>query len=426
MTYKQQKPGEANTSAHASFITEAEILPTASGALDGLRLAIKDNIHVAGIPNTAGTPALANFIPLEDAGVVKRLRSAGATIIGKNNLHELAFGITNQNVAFGTVKNAVNANCIAGGSSGGTAVSVALGIADAGIATDTGGSVRIPAALNGIVGFRPTTGRYPSSGMTIISSTRDTAGAIARDVKTVAMLDSVMAGETVGPIEPAELAGLRIGVPRAYFFDNLDSTVDASMTASMQRLSDAGVILVVADIPDIETLNAASSLPVVLHETNKHLRAYIAEHLPNTTVDDFIAQIRSPDVKAMVSEACADAITEQHYAVAVTEHRAALQHAYEAYFTNNAVEAMLFPTTPLPAAPITDNLETVPLNAEEVAAFPTYIRNTDPSSGAGIPGISIPTNALQTELPVGLELDGPAGSDRRLLAIALAVEQILK
>jgi mandelamide amidase len=418
---------EAN-SEYNTFISIDRNLPsspaTPDAALAGMVLAVKDNIHVAGLPNTAGTPLLKDFVPSEDAAIIERLKAAGAVVIGKNNMHELAFGATSNNAAFGFVGNATNPQYMAGGSSGGTGSAVALGLAHAGIGTDTGGSVRIPAAINGLVGFRPSTGRYPNSGMTLISPTRDTAGPITRNVADAARLDAVMSGDA-DELESVSLQGLRIGVPRAYFYDMLHPNVARNTESVLTKLAQAGVELVEADLEGIPEFNDQVGFPVVLYEASVVLPEYLERNMPNASSDDLLAAIASPDVKEMVGQALGGAIPEQVYLEARDVHRPAMQKAYADYFAKQGVEAVIFPTLPLPACPLAEDMSTVELNGEQVPTFPTYIRNTDPASNAGIPGISLPAGLSDEGLPIGVELDGPAGSDRRLLAIAAAVEALI-
>jgi mandelamide amidase len=196
------------------------------------------------------------------------------------------------------------------------------------------------------------------------------------------------------------------------------------MNHSLEVLQAAGVELVEADIENLGALNAAVGFPVVLYETNLLLREYLLIHRPDLSIEDFLDSIASPDVKAVVGDALAGVIDEATYQAAVTEHRAALQAAYQDYFEGHAVSAVIFPTTPIEAQPIATSLEMVTLNGASAPTFMTYIRNTDPGSNAGVPGISLPALVTEPGPPVGLELDGPRGSDRDLLALALAVEAL--
>lgn len=393
------------------------------GALHGVPLALKDNLDTAGIPTTAGTPGLRDNRPTHNAPVVQRLLDAGAIVFGKASLHELAYGITNHNAAFGAVRNPYDPTRIPGGSSGGVGAAVGARMVAGGIGTDTGGSVRIPAALCGIVGFRPSTGRWPQAGIVPISHSRDTAGPMARSVADCALLDRVVTGSVDAPA--VSLQGLRLGVPRGHFWEHLDSEVAASMESVLRALLEAGAVLVEADIPDAPRLDAEAGFAIGLYETIGDLDAYLAQHGSAMRYAELVAQVASPDVKSLLSSLLGgDAVPEAVYRDALDVQRPQLQAAYDDYFRRHDVAAMVFPTTPLPAAPIGHD-ETVLLNGEAVPTFQTFIRNCSPASVAGIPGISVPAATTRAGLPLGLELDAPRHADARLLAIARAVEAAL-
>jgi mandelamide amidase len=394
-----------------------------AGPLHGVPIVVKDNIHVAGLASSAGTPGLQGFVPARNAPVAEKLIRAGAIVLGKTNMHELAFGITSNNAAFGPARNAYDPSRIAGGSSGGTGNAIAARMAPAGLGSDTGGSVRIPAALNGISGLRPSLGRYSQEGITPIAHTRDTAGPMAREVADLVLLDTIITGAR-DRVAPAQLRGLRVGISRAVFWKNLDAETERLATAALDRLRDAGAVVVEVDMPGLAELNGKVSFPVALYEANVDLTRYLKRYRIALDIKGLAERIASPDVKGLFASAIVpgakDAIPEKVYRDALAA-RPVLQRLYAETFRTNGIAALVFPTTPLPAAPVGDD-QTTKLNGADVPTFPTFIQNTDPGSNAGIPGLTVPIGRTAAGLPVGLELDGPAGSDRRLLGIGLALE----
>ena len=394
------------------------------GPLHGIPLVVKDNIHVAGMPNTAGTPSLKGFVPTSSNTVVARLEAAGAFILGKTNLHELAFGITSDNAAFGAVRNPFDTSLFPGGSSGGTASAISAGIAPAGLGTDTGGSVRIPPALTGIVGFRPSSGRYPSEAVTPISHTRDTVGLLSRTVSDLIVLDDVIVAATE-PVTAIAAGEIRLGVPRAYYYENLDQETAAVIEAVLARIREAGVQLIETEVPDIGGLLEMSAFPIALYEVARDLPAYLEEFDTGVNLAELSAAVASPDVHGVFGAVAGEGgITEEVYAAAM-DAREQLRTNFRELFANQELDAIIFPTTILPARPIEGSLETVELNGEQVPTLLSYIHNTDPASIAALPGISLPAGLTASGLPVGLEIDGPEQSDRRLLAVAKTLESII-
>ncbi|WP_321396025.1 indoleacetamide hydrolase [Emcibacter sp.] len=396
----------------------------ARGALFGLPIALKDNIDTRDYATSGGTAALRDHRPTANAPVVQKLLDQGAIVAGKANLHELAMGITSNNGVFGAVRNPYNPDMIPGGSSGGSAAAVAAGIVPVALGTDTGGSARIPGALCGVVGFRPTMGRYGSEGAVPISHTRDTIGTFARGVEDIMLVDEAITSEE--SLESLKsLEGVRIGVPRTYFYENLEPDVAAAAEKTLDLLREKGVVLVEADIPDVGPLDEAVSFPVVLYEFLPDLEKYLCHKGCEITIEELVAEIGSPDVKGLSLSLMGEgAMPKEAYKAAIEIHRPALQKAYADYFRAQNVAAVIFPTTPLTARPIGHD-ETVELNGEQVPTFGTFIRNTDPGSNAGLPGISLPVGLSSTGLPIGMELDGPDGSDRKLLQVAAAIQAVL-
>lgn len=394
------------------------------GPLHGVPLVIKDNIDTADFPTTGGTPGLAAHRPKRNAVIVQQLLDAGGIVLGKANLQELAYGPTNNNAAFGPARNPYDSTRIPGGSSGGSGAAVAARLAPAGLGTDTAGSVRVPASLSGVTSFRPSTLRWSQAGIVPISHTRDTAAPMARNVGDCVLLDGVVTNGST-EVAPARLKGLRLGMPRGHFWENLDAETGRVLATALARLREAGVVLVEGDVPDIAALDAAAGFPIALYEMVPDVDRYLAEHATGLDFARLMAQVKSPMVKdALAGLVGEGAVTEASYREALGKHRPALQETYRRYFRERDVAAMVFPTTPLPAAKIGED-DTVMLNGVPVPTLATYIRNLGPGSTAGIPGLSLPAGMTKAGLPVGIAIDGPENGDQQVLAIGLALETVL-
>ncbi len=397
---------------------------TAGSGLHGIPLAFKDNINTKRLSTGASTPSLKGFYPSSNAPVASRLFDSGVLLGAKANMHELALGITTNNTYTGPSRNPYDPAMIPGGSSGGTAAAVAARMMPAGIGTDTGGSVRIPAALCGIVGFRPSVGRYPREGLIPVSRTHDTAGPMARCVTDIRILDAVMAQveQSSRQIPPSQI---RLGVPRQQFYHNLEADVASATDCLLGLLSDEGVILVEVDIPGLAELSASTGVPVVLFEFVRELALFLDHHNAGVSVYDLFEAVASPDVKSVLSSQMGKkAVHEAEYRRALDEDRPLLQEAYASCFKEHRLNGLIFPTVPLSARPVGDD-ERIELNGQRAPTFATYIRNTESGSNAGLPGISLPIGLTAAGLPIGIEIDGPFGSDESVLAMATTIEQVV-
>lgn len=401
--------------------------------LAGLPLLVKDNINTRRLRTTGGTPGLKGFMPDRDAAILGKLVEAGAIVLAKANMHELAFGITNTNFSSfaGFAQNPYDTDRVPGGSSGGTGAGIAARIAPAGLGTDTGGSVRVPAAFNGIVGLRPSVGnggadrRYSTRGILPLSHTLDTPGPMGRTVADVALLDSAISGTT--PLPQRSLDGVRLGIP-SVLWSELQREVRDVMEAARGRLAEAGAQMVETDIPDLLSLSGEIIFPVALHEPIND----IPDHLESTgatgvSLRSIADSIASPDVAKAFAAVMSDAEGER-YPRAVEVHRPRLQTLLATYFREHDVHALLFPTVPvLPPKidPVNGSSTFSYDGGPEVDTFTTVIRNMAPGAVAGMPGLTLPAGMSASGLPVGLSLEGPIGSDAELLAIGTEVEKVL-
>lgn len=378
------------------------------GPLDGAIVSIKDLFDVAGEPTTAGSVLLRDAPPAaRDATVVSRLRRAGAVIIGKTNMVEFAFSGVGLNPHYGTPGNAVDPSRIPGGSSSGAGVSVAEGTSRISIGSDTGGSVRIPAGFNGIVGFKPTTGRVPLDGAFPLSYTLDSIGPLARTVQDCADADAVMAGEEPQEVRPYPLAGLRVGVPRGRLFSETENAVADAFEHALGRLSEAGARVADHGIDDLLESMARATAP-----------ASIASIEAAEIHADWLADRAGEcDPRVQGRIALSGAVAAPVY-IRMIRQRNALVAAMDERLA--ALDVLALPTTAITAPPI------APLLTDDALYTKTnllVLRNTIFGNQFDLTGISLPLPA--TPLPIGLMLLARRGHDRRLLQIAASVERLL-
>jgi aspartyl-tRNA(Asn)/glutamyl-tRNA(Gln) amidotransferase subunit A len=400
--YRAQAKAAAEA-ADARVRTGTEI-----GPLDGAIVSIKDLFDVKGEPTRAGSKILADAPPAEaDAPVVQRLRAAGAVIVAKTNMTEFAFSGVGANPHYGTPGNPADRARVPGGSSSGAAVAAADEMCEIAIGTDTGGSTRIPAALCGVVGFKPSKWRIPTDGAFPLSFTLDSVGPIARSVADCALADAVMAGDEPGLPEPLAVAGLRLAVPHNKAFTPHDATVANAFAAGRETLGKAGAR--VADVPfpfldEMIAANPKGGFPVP--EAYSIHRRNLAER-----GDDF-----DQNVRARVGRGAS--ITAADY-IDLIQIRERLVHAIDAWLED--FDALVLPTSPIVAPTIAEMADPDTFVQNNTA----LLSNTSIINFFDLCAISLPLPRAGG-LPVGLMLVVRNGEDHRLFRIAAGVERLLR
>jgi len=397
------------------------------GPLHGLPIALKDNIEARPWPLGGGTAALRRWHPQADAMVVERLVAAGALLAGKTTMHELAMGWTGQNAAFGDTRNPHDPQRMAGGSSGGSACAVAAGMVPAAIGTDTNGSVRVPAAFCGIAGLRPTHGRYPLAGVMPLAPSLDTVGPMARCVEDLALLDAVMAGAPVEPLPRPDPRTLRLGICRSWFWERLDTDVAAALDEAMARLARAGVAIVDVDWPQLPALVDGTAATVIACEAGQALSGYLRSRADAPQWKDLLAGAGRDLAQGLMPLASAEQGSLYEKA---SRRRERLRQHWSVLFDRHRLDALVHPaarvTAPLRVEPRVSPAPDVPTCWGRMPAREAFAQNVSPASLAGAPSLVLPAPAAPARLPVGLQLDGRPGADRRLLQVGATVEALLR
>lgn len=378
------------------------------GPLHGVTVSVKDLFDVKGTATTAASRVREGHVASSDAPVITKLREAGAIIIGKTNLHEFAFGTTNEDSAFGPSRNPFDPSRSPGGSSGGSAVSVAAGMSLATIGTDTGGSIRIPAAACGLVGLKPGLGELSVEGVVPLSRTLDHVGPLARTVTDAAHVYRVMGGNLPdGTLRTATPRDLRVAVPRRYFCDLLDDAVGSAFESSLSAMRESGVTVTDADIANANETPTIYT-PIVLSDAASYHAATL-ESMP----ERYTASVRQR------LEMGRNVLAED-YARALAGRDRLRQQVDEVLDT---CDALVLPTLPIVAPPL--GASTVKVGNTEEPVRSLMLRLTQLFNLTGHPAISLPCGTSASGLPCGLQIVGRHGETAQLLRIALAVEKVL-
>lgn len=386
------------------------------GPLHGIPIAVKDVFNTRGIRTTGGSPIYGDSVPGEDAFVVSRLKAAGAVLLGKQNMHELAYGITSANPHFGAVRNPWNTGRSPGGSSGGSGAAVAAGIAYAALGTDTGGSVRIPASFCGTVGLKPTYGRVSKRGVMPLSWSLDHVGPLTRSVHDAALVLNVIAGHDRGdaassnhpvvdfvPEDDCSLRGVRIGFPGNFFFERLEEDVELSVRGAIARAASLGAEMKPVRVPDMDAINAVARI-VLLCEAS----ALFEPQLGNRT------QFGS-DVLALLDQGRLLPATDYIHA-----QRLRKQMQLEFASIWSTVDCLMAPTTPITAPKVDATVVKLAGREENVRLATT--RLVRGFNLLGLPALSIPCGVSVEGLPVGLQIIGPAFEEALILRVGAALE----
>ncbi len=376
----------------------------------GIPISVKDLFDIAGQVSTAGSMALRDTAPAAaDAVAIARLRAAGAVIVGRTSMSELAFSGVGVNPHHGTPSNpgTTGPARITGGSSSGAVASVARGMAMAGIGSDTGGSVRIPSALCGYVGYKPTQSRVPLDGTVPLSHTLDSVGPIGLSIADCALLADVMAGESPAPLEPATLTGVKLLVPTNYVFDGIAGEVARAFEASLETLRRAGVSIDMAEIPEFSAIPGmmkAATFPA--YEGYRHHRELVTS--AREALDPLVLA-RLDAGATMTDAAYADLVKAR------SDFIKAISERLDGY------DGILMPTVPIVAPEIDALADANAFNAANMLLLrnPTTVNLWDGCA------VSLP-NTVPGGLPTGLSIAGLAGQDERILRIAAAIEPLLQ